>query len=461
MKAETSRFDLFRVPLLGFMLKNKFFLFSLRVLVLGLFLYAIWIGFYNNSFTTALFWGLFWPLFMILSLAFLGRFFCGICPHGFIGNYLTKWGLAKEMPKWLKSPSIGVGILLIGWWAVYYAAPNFYKTSFATSVFFLILTLVAIYFFALYKEMSYCKYICPIGTISRVYSKMGMTWLSTEKSACAECKTFDCAKACSANLKPFTFEHKNSMGDCTLCMDCADKCSHVTLSFVAPASSLMKKFHYNKVEVWAVILITAAISITMTFHHALGRTALASDFIWSKSGIWLASLFPSWDLDWVGISAFLFALLVSVGIVAIGMRLASLLLNDSYEKTFYTLGYAFVPLFIIGGLSHLLEFFFLHHYATIVNGFIVGFALPFEPVGNLANRGDGWLKIFGLFPYVAVVLSYIILAKRIQFFDATKAKKFAAFIFASSLITLFLGLNVYKIYVYKTYGFTTHAHHSR
>lgn len=56
--------------------------------------------------------------------------------------------------------------------------------------------------------MAYCKYICPIGTVTKVFSKVGFTKLETYKSECQSCRTFDCAKACSYDLKPFTFEKR-------------------------------------------------------------------------------------------------------------------------------------------------------------------------------------------------------------------------------------------------------------
>jgi hypothetical protein len=38
-------------------------------------------------------------------------------------------------------------------------------------------------------------------------------------------------------------------------------------------------------------------------------------------------------------------------------------------------------------------------------------------------------------------------------------KKVIAFVFASSLITLYLSTNLYKTYVFKTYGMAQRSHH--
>jgi hypothetical protein len=140
------------------------------------------------------------------------------------------------------------------------------------------------------------------------------------------------------------------------------------------------------------------------------------------------------------------------------MFVASKVLKAPFEKTFYTLGYAFAPLFLIGGLAHLIHSFLTHEYADIANGFIYGFGLDMGAVENLASRKDAWLGIFKVIPYIAALWGYFILAKRMKFFKATKMKKVIAFVFASSLITLYLSTNLYRAYVFNTYGKAPRSH---
>ncbi|MDD3060926.1 MAG: 4Fe-4S binding protein [Sulfurimonas sp.] len=359
--------DIYKIPLLGFFFKNKIFIRGLQLSILALFFYAIVFGFLypskeENIFTTAIFWSLFWPLFVVVTLSTFGRVFCGICPHGFMGKYITRFGLKKKMPKALANPFIGVFLLIIGFWLVYYTYPQAYKTPIATSIFFLVLTLVAVVFFYIYKDMSYCKSICPIGSLMRGFGKISFTTLGTYEESCKSCTTFECATACSYNLKPFTFDKRSSMTDCTLCMDCSSACEAVSFKLVPPSQSLFKKFQIHKAEVWAFILITAAITITMSFHHALGRVAIADTFIWSKLGVYLEKVVAIPGLDYIGFSALLLAIFSTLFFVYSGMYIAAKALKEEFSKLFYTLGYAFAPLFIIGGLSHTYEFFFLEHY---------------------------------------------------------------------------------------------------
>lgn len=147
--------DIFKNPFLAFLFKNKKFLFTFRILVTLLFFYAIFYGFIHqeksNTFTTTVFWGIFWSLFMVTTLASFGRIFCSICPHGFMGKFITKLGLKKTMPTWLQNRYIGLSILVIGWWAVYYFFEGFWKEPFNTALMFLVLTIFHLLFIMFIK----------------------------------------------------------------------------------------------------------------------------------------------------------------------------------------------------------------------------------------------------------------------------------------------------------------------
>ena len=455
--------DIYSKPIIGFLFKNQKFLLTLKIVVLALFLYAIYFGFTHtgkdNNFTWAVFWGIFWSLFMVVTLPTLGRVFCGICPHGFMGKYITQFGLKKKMPKWMQNRYIGLFLLVIGWWGIYYMFPGVYRTPLGTAILFTVMTLVSFVVYFIYRDMGYCKYICPIGVLTRAYSKLSFTWLGTYKSACNECKTFECATACPHGLKPFTFDSRNSMTDCTLCMDCSSACEAVSFKVKKPSFSLFSKFQILKAEVWAFILILGAISITMGFHHGIGRSNAAPDMIWSKTAEFLKGYISFGSIDPVGLFAFLYAMLFTVSAALIGMFIASKILKKDFSKIFYDLGYSYAPLFILGSIAHSLETFFMKGYERIVEGFAQGFGFNVD-VASLASRGDSWLHVFGLLKWVAIVWALIILYKRMKLLDADKMRKVLAFPFAASLIIFFLGTNLYTGYIFSTYGAASGGHGS-
>ncbi len=461
-KIDRNTNDMFRYPILRFLFKNKMFLLLLKLFISGLFFYAIYYGFVHtgkeNTFTWALFWGIFWALFMVVTLPTLGRVFCGVCPHGFIGKYITQYGLQYKMPKWMQNRFIGLMLLVLGWWGVYYMFPGLFRTPYATAMLFTVMTLLAFLFYFLYRDMSYCKYICPIGVLTRGYSKLSFTWLGTYESACSECKTFECATACPHNLKPFTFDNRASMTDCTLCMDCTDACEAVAFRITKPSFSLFERFKVLKAEVWAYILILAAIPVTMTFHHGLSRSRVSDEMIWAKTAHFFEQFIEFGSMDAVGLFAFIYALLFTVVAAVAGMMIAAKILGKSFSSIFYDLGYAYAPLFIFGSLGHALESFFVRGSEKIAEGFAQAFGFVLN-VAPLASRGDSWLHLFGIFKWIAILWSLWILYKRLSKIDAPKKKKLLAYPFTASLVIFFIGVNLYRGYIFETYGMKKSAHH--
>lgn len=449
--------DIFNKPILGFLFKNPKFLMGLRIAVAALFFYAVYFGFVNpdksNIFTGAVFWGVFWALFMVVTLPTFGRIFCGICPHGFLGKYITKFGLKKTMPKWMQSRYIGITLLIIGWWGIYYTFPGFWRTPIGTASMFGGMTVIAFVLYYIYKNMSYCKSICPIGTLCRSYDKLAFTKLETYTDECKDCRTFECASACTYNQKPFTFAKKNSMDDCTLCMDCAQSCEAVKFKFTKPADKLEGKFKTLPAEVWTYILIIASIPVSMAFAHGLERSKIADEMIWNKT----AMFFGVPEL--AGMFGFLYAVLFTVISAVFGLWLASKVLKKDFKTTFSTLGYAYAPIFILGSLGHALESFFTRGYEKIVEGFAQGFGFVID-VNDLASRGDAWLYYFGILKWIGIVWALVILYKRLKLFDSTKKRKVLAYFFASFLIIFFIALNVYRGYVFETYGAKARGGHS-
>ncbi|MGE4294622.1 MAG: 4Fe-4S binding protein [Campylobacterales bacterium] len=457
--------DMFRWPVLGFMLKNRYFLVALRVAVLGLFFYAIVWGFLHPhasrgepSLTTALFWGLFWPFFMVLSLATFGPLFCGVCPHGFVGRWLNKTGLKKPLPQGAKKPLIGTAVLILGYWAVIYAFPGFYKTPWAAAALFGVLTLYAFALFYIYDKMAYCKVFCPIGAVTRAFGRVGFAWLTTDQKSCANCdKSHACAKACPYGLNPERFDAINSMEDCKLCMKCAHACDAVRFEARAPASSLFKPMPRAKTfELWTVFAIVWMATMTMQFHHGLGFSSVGHCLPWAVQGRALKELFGA-GADWTGVMAMLYSLAATVVLGLGGLWLAAKLLKKSFEETLLQLGWAYAPLMIFGSLFHVGSFFFFHYYSDIVNGFNQAFFLGFDPVQPLASRRDAWVHIvFGLFKYIGLALSALILWRRVSLLGAQGGLRVAVFGAGWLLGLFYLGLQIYRALLPAATGMHNH-----
>lgn len=465
-KSLTSRpgLDLFAVPVLGAAIKSRRVLTTLRLLCTLLLAGALYYGLTmpdpaQNKVTTGIFWGLFWPFFIVLSLPTIGPSFCSLCPHGFIGEKLNRIGLAKKIPDRLNNPFIGLAIVISAYWLVSYGFTEAFRSPQLSAGLFLLLTVFAMVCFFLFKDMAYCKTLCPIGAITKAFGRVSFVWLTTNKQNCSQCKSFDCAKSCPYHLQPFNFDKHNSMTDCTLCMRCAQACDSVQFKLVKPASSLWQTINKPRtIDVWVYIIMLGVITVTMRFHHRLGRSAIADQFIWSRSGHWLEQLIPGTGLDFTGLFALLYAMLLTLGVSLSGFYLAAKILKTDYQTVFKTLGYAMAPLMIVGGLSHNLESFFLHYYHEVANALIQLLHLPLDFQQALAKRGDSWLHLFNAFNYLAIAWSLGLLYKRMRLIPASTGQRILAFPFAGAMALTMIALIIYSGYVFSVYGAALRHH---
>jgi len=443
--------DLLGWPLVSALFKNPTVLFAVRAFTALLFVSALWFGLKypalsDNPYTTAVFWSLFWPFFMIVSIVLVGPGFCGVCPHGVMGRYLARFGAKKEMPAWLKRRGIGLGILIAAYWVPVYLFPGVLDTPWVSALLFLTLTLLAAFAFYRYKEMAYCTYLCPIGSVTKSYGKLGMVRLRTYQEACIECKTFDCAKACETGLQPYLFEKKNSMRDCTLCMDCAQACEAVSLSLVPPGRGLMGNVNdRHTMHTWVFIALLAVITMTMRFHHGLGHSAVKTQTPWYAAGQWLGSFLPA-GVDWVGFAALGMATASTLLLVLGGYALAARLLRQPFGAFLHRNSYALAPMMIIGSLSHVGTFFFIHYAPDLGNAWywLIGSGQTARPP---ATMRDGWVHLFSLFGYVGALWSAVILYRRLGMYGVSFRKKTAAFLVSGAMIWFYTGMLVLQVAV--------------
>jgi ferredoxin len=438
--------DIFGWPLVGLLFKHPRALFFVRLAVLFLFVSAVYFGLVypdrtDNPYTLAIFWSLFWPFFMIVSIILTGPGFCGICPHGTMGRWLTKRGHNKKMPSWMKHKGIGLTVLLLAYWTPVYLLPGFLKTPWVVALFFLALTLFAAWIYFRYEAMGYCSYLCPIGAVTKSYGKVGSVMLHTYQEACSQCKTFECADVCKFHLQPFLFEKKHSMRDCTLCMDCAQACEAVGFSIIPPTSNLLGTIKDRGTShTWVYILLLAVITIAMRLHHGLGHSSLKYSLPWYQAGKYFETLMPI-GIDWTGFFALLAALIGTAVLVLGGYKAASSLLGISFRRFLHENSYALAPMVIIGALSHIGTFFFVHYASNIANAWLwlIGSGSIVHP---LASMKEGWVHLFSIFGYIGSIWSAVILYKRIQRYDAGTFKSISAWFFATSIVWVYLALLV-------------------
>ena len=401
--------DITSKPVLGGLIRSPYIINTIRIVVLYLFLSAIVFGlFYPNTkgeFTTALFWGFFWPFLIVILVPIFGNWFCSICPHGFIGKYLTRFGLHKRFPRKARTAYIGLALLLLCYWLATFTFPRlFFASPQLTAGFFLFFTLLAFICFFVYEGMSYCKYICPLGGALTVFGKLGASRISTDSQACGSCQSFECAKSCSYHLSPFLFSDRNNMSECTLCLDCVYSCESVKLEVNMPMQSIVKEIKKTSLsESWILIMLTAVVGLGVQFQHGLNHTAFKESMPWNQLGLLTTSYFPALNQSqWSGLFAMILAVLLTIIATVLGCLAAANRLQLSFNSVLVKVSYSYAPLVLLALMSHSIPFFLTHSSEMIANAAINAFNLPWPPVEPLVSRAAPWLQSFNYAPFFAV-----------------------------------------------------------
>jgi len=454
-----DRGDLFRYSFLRFIFRNRIFLTFIRISTLLIFLFALFYGFFaadstEYHFTVHIFWSFFWPFFMVVSLGSFGSIFCAICPHSFLGRYITPLGLQKNVPKLLQNPLIGLGLLISSYWISLYLFPNLLKTPYIASIFFLVFTFFSLLGFFIFKDMGYCKYFCPIGSITDSFSKTSSTWLSTYQESCKACKDFECAKVCPYHLSPFNFDKKESMESCKLCMECAFACEAVGFFAKQPSSSLYKIDKYAKnSDIWTYIIIASFASISMIFQNALGNSPIKDSLPWMVYGERLDSFFKSDSFSFGGVFVVLLSIFCTIFFTIGIYKITSKIFQLEYEKVFKFAGYSIAPVVIFGGMAQTIPFFFTHYGSDTLNSVIAIFGAQ-SYISPFLEKSSPILKVFALLHFFGVALGVVVLWRRVRKLgiNGNLKRRVSIFILLGSFHIFYLSLICFVIYVFAVFS---------
>ncbi len=80
---------------------------------------------------------------------------------------------------------------------------------------------------ALFISRFWCKYFCPLGAITTIFSRFSPFKINRDKKTCIGCK--QCDKVCQVNVKVSSSDNINNL-ECINCLDCVDICPKKSLS---------------------------------------------------------------------------------------------------------------------------------------------------------------------------------------------------------------------------------------
>ncbi len=229
--------------LLNKLLAKPFFPISLKYISLIVYLLLIIIGFWadsndskllnqlrNTNLGNLIIWSYWWPLIVVVAI-FFGRFWCMVCPVEIITTLFSKIGLRRKRPSWLKSGwAITIFYVLILFVGIQGLAIHRNPTFMA--VYLLAIVGVSIIVGSIYEKNTFCRYVCPVGYLLGIYSKLSFFgWRVAHKSVCDTCKDKSCIhnkylynlsnKSCGVDLYPANIEDN---ADCILCAGCLKTC---------------------------------------------------------------------------------------------------------------------------------------------------------------------------------------------------------------------------------------------
>lgn len=193
---------------------------------------------------------------IVITIIF-GRFFCGwMCSFGFMNDILYtisskifkfKFKVDPKTDRILKSVKyvILIFILIFIWtlgisainnlnpWNAFAQIANFKDAIFTYTLGFVVLALIAVG--AMFIERFFCRYLCPLGAVFSIVSKLKLFKINKPNEKCGKCRL--CTNKCSMGIELYKVNKVNS-GECIACLKCLDVCPRKNTNLSAAGENI-------------------------------------------------------------------------------------------------------------------------------------------------------------------------------------------------------------------------------
>ncbi|MFT8348085.1 4Fe-4S binding protein [Clostridium saccharoperbutylacetonicum] len=180
---------------------------------------------------------------VMLVTILIGRWFCGwICAFGayndliyFISKKLFKgqFKINEKVDSILKYAKyvILLFIIIVSWtfgssilestspWDVFGQITNI--STIVNNLLIGLILLILITIGAAFIERFFCRYLCPLGAVFSIISKVGIVKINKPKADCGKCRA--CTMNCSMGLNLYKGDYAKG-GDCINCLKCTEVC---------------------------------------------------------------------------------------------------------------------------------------------------------------------------------------------------------------------------------------------
>jgi cytochrome c oxidase assembly factor CtaG/polyferredoxin len=296
------QWDVLRLPILGPILRFRYFRRSIQIAMFLLAAVVAIDGFFGPQVAPMNLAGVlpwtYWRGLAVIALLMAGNLFCMACPFTLPRDLARKFVTPRyRWPARLRSKWIAAGLLATYLWA--YEAFSLWDSPSATAWIIVGYFAAAFAVDTVFKGASFCKYVCPIGQFHFVHSLVSPLKVAVrEPAVCDSCATHDCIRGNSrqrgCELQLFQ-PRKAGNFDCTFCLDCVQACPqrNVGILRATPGESLIEDHHSSGIgrlnrrpDVAALVLILVfgaflnAAGMTgpvmMWMHHWHARLGLGS-----------------------------------------------------------------------------------------------------------------------------------------------------------------------------------------
>jgi cytochrome c oxidase assembly factor CtaG len=366
--ARIAPFDFVKVPVLGALIRSRYFRRALQIVTLLLAVAIVLDGLLGPEISPMNLAGVLpwthWRAFAVIGLLAVGNLFCMACPFTFVRDLGRKILPARmRWPRALSSKWLAIGLIIIYLWA--YEAFDLWDKPSITALVIVGYFLAAFVIDGLFRGASFCKFVCPIGQFNFVQSLASPFEVKVRRpDVCASCRTFDCIKGNAAQrgceLELFQPRKSGNM-DCTFCLDCIKACPHDNVGIVAvrPGKDLIDDLPRSSVKRYAGRPDLAALVLVLTFGAFANAAGMVAPVLSGISEIEKTLGFSS-DLGIVTLLSALCLILLPAALAGTAAACSSAMAGSSLRENFCRFSMSLAPL----GFGMWLAHFVFHLFTT-------------------------------------------------------------------------------------------------
>lgn len=243
------------------------------------------------------FWGIWWP-FVLLSMIFLGRFWCGVmCPEGALTEWAAKYSVGRPIPRWMRWG--GWPFVAFALTTIYGQLVSVYQYPWAVLLVLGGSTVAAIAVGFIYakQKRAWCKYLCPVNGVFALLSKLAPVYYKVDQAAWDTNQKYEkdnLIKVVPVNCAPLQpLRSMQGASGCHMCGRCSGYHNAIDLTFRSPTDEVVR-LGANEATFWQMMLIIYGL-----LGIAIGAFHWTVSPIFIQYKLMLAEFFVEHEIWWI------------------------------------------------------------------------------------------------------------------------------------------------------------------